>query len=735
MSRQYPLPNDLITADLIQQVTDGHPKRYLRETDRAEDYHHPVTDLADPNPGRPPKKGELSVLIATLQDRLDPTLALPAEILQVFNGTSWKGLKTPASVLPAYMTIDDVALVATSFPATATFKVKLYNPGRSKIIVHYVTEDYNPIPLPLRGTVFATEPTLEPGYTGQVGSLVYDPNDESNDDFVVATEGHLEATVSVPVTSGANGRRFQVRLFDPLNVRLDRDVGICILQDAARGVFRVEDVRVITSVAEGGKPDEPATIDATSVRFPVNVIVDNQEEHAVGQFTWETINGTAVAGEDFTAIPQGTSGLIPSLNVAIPAQLVEQDEYFLIKITPTNSVIDWTRRTAVCWIEGNPANPLIILPEEMRIRTDGLDRYLEVPYYVYPASATDLTFDYWLSARSPNLVRGLDFPDIVHTNPTPVIVPAGQSYGTIRIPFNWIQREFETGHQNIIQARIAFRFGQSVFLRNSDLLSTDQTLIRVTLDRTQPVLQLPRLTPGNSIRSEEAGFLDFPLTLDRPPPSGTSVIVDWTTIGLSASPDDYDIPASVSVVSPVTYHRRPNGEIYGQAVFTASGDDDGTSRTIRLAVTRDTLLEEDERLRIRFTNPVRCRLVRNEATGTIRNDDLPTAATGIPDFTLRDGQVVGSTMTFEARLSRPASSAVTFDASTTNGTATAGSDYLPVTDRRVVIGAGRQSAFVRVGLVPPVGDTQAETLTLTASNLSGNANPVRLTARGIIPPV
>ena len=163
------------------------------------------------------------------------------------------------------------------------------------------------------------------------------------------------------------------------------------------------------------------------------------------------------------------------------------------------------------------------------------------------------------------------------------------------------------------------------------------------------------------------------------------------------------------------------------------GDDDGTSRTIRLAVTRDTLLEEDERLRIRFTNPVRCQLVRDEATGTIRNDDLPAAATGIPDFTLRDGRVIGNFMQFEARLSRPASSSVTFDASTTDGSATAGQDYLPIASRRVVIGAGRQSGFIRIGLVPPIGDTAAETFLLTASNLSGNVNPVRLVARGVIP--
>ena len=743
MSRQYPVPNDLVTAEQLQAVTDGQPKPFGTEAERFAAYHRPVTDLSSPEPGRPPKKGETSFVS-------EGTWAG----IQVFNGSSWKSFRRVTAPQVATIDIGDALIWPSVLPGNANFTIRILYPNvatarpRNKIVCHYIVEPYNPVPEVLLDSSIVpsevqaatttwgsrrTNPTarIVPGtdFHVEAGSVVFDPDDEDNDDFTLHTQDgftSLRAVISVRVENTATaGNRFQVRLFDPVNARIRRnfEVGICVILPGPNNVTaRVDDTQVVTALQTGLKPDEPALINAVNALFPLRYFGGTASANA----TYSTISGTAVESEDFTpVVNQAFVTNVAALEVAVPAQLVEHDEYFIVEVTPTDDNIDWLRRTAYCWIEGNPANPIIILPQSRSFMSDGLDRDIEIPFYVLPSAGSDLSFRYWLDlGTEEDLEPGVDFPDIVADNPRTFIIPAGTSSGTLRIPLFWFNRMASLPEVTNRETFLHIRY-------EGDALSTTYTDLRFVYDSRASVVRLPQLTAGNSTRLEQHGQLDFPLTLDRPPPAGTTATVDFTTIGLSASPADYDIPSNVP--TGVTYHRRPDGEIYGQAAFTASGDDDGTRRVLRLAVVRDVRLEEDERLRIRFTNPVRCQLVRDEATGIIRNDDLPTAVTGVPDLTLRDGQVIGNTMQFEARLSRPASSSVTFDVSTSDGSATAGQDYVAVSARRVVIGAGRQSAFISVGLVPPIGDSAAETFLLRATGLSGNANPVRLTARGVIP--
>ena len=243
MSRQYPLQNDLVTADLLQAVTDGQPKPFATLADRFAAYHRPVTDLSNPEPGNPPKRGEASVITGGTWAGI-----------QVFNGQDWRPLRAPASgVLPATAAIADTAI--SSLPGNASFPVTLLNPPlRTKVIVHYIVEPYNPVPDPLRdaslvptelqaGTAIwgsrNTPPTARivagTDYALTTGSLLYDPG--GGGDW---GPGGGTANILVRVeASAAFGNRFQVRLFDPLNVRLTQDVGICVSRTsrdlAARG--------------------------------------------------------------------------------------------------------------------------------------------------------------------------------------------------------------------------------------------------------------------------------------------------------------------------------------------------------------------------------------------------------------------------------------------------------------------------------------------------------------------
>ena len=104
-----------------------------------------------------------------------------------------------------------------------------------------------------------------------------------------------------------------------------------------------------------------------------------------------------------------------------------------------------------------------------------------------------------------------------------------------------------------------------------------------------------------------------------------------------------------------------------------------------------------------------------------------TTTTTVPG-TLPELSVAGQTVDeddgaadFTITLSAAATSAVTVDVATSDGTATAGSDYASVATRTVTIPASRTTAIVSVTVTDDTADEPDETFTLSLSNPS-NAN-------------
>ena len=116
------------------------------------------------------------------------------------------------------------------------------------------------------------------------------------------------------------------------------------------------------------------------------------------------------------------------------------------------------------------------------------------------------------------------------------------------------------------------------------------------------------------------------------------------------------------------------------------------------------------------------------ATGAVCTEDgrtfttaLATQIQGPPGLTVADAEVeeaANAVLAFAVTLSRAPSGTVTVDYATSDGTATAGSDYTS-TSGRLTFAAGETEKTVSVPVLDDAHDEGSETLTLTLSNASG----------------
>ena len=98
------------------------------------------------------------------------------------------------------------------------------------------------------------------------------------------------------------------------------------------------------------------------------------------------------------------------------------------------------------------------------------------------------------------------------------------------------------------------------------------------------------------------------------------------------------------------------------------------AKTIEIPVISDVLDEDDETFRVVLSNPVNTSLAHTHATATIIDDDpMPTISVG--DAVVLEGQSGTTNALFPITLSQVSGRSVAVTCTTSNGTATAGSDF------------------------------------------------------------
>jgi parallel beta-helix repeat protein len=198
------------------------------------------------------------------------------------------------------------------------------------------------------------------------------------------------------------------------------------------------------------------------------------------------------------------------------------------------------------------------------------------------------------------------------------------------------------------------------------------------------------------------------IALVAPPPgiSVASVSVDEgagvATVTVSTTAPATD-PVSVTLTTS-------NGTATAVTVVIPAGQ---TSATVGIPVVDDALDEADETFTVTLSNPLGGVLGVAQATVTIVDDD-PLPALRVGDAVVVEGDAGTVALSFPVSLSAASGRPVSVTAATSDGTATAGVDYVAAS-ATVVIPAGAQSAAF---VVTVVGDTAVEpdeTLNVTLS--------------------
>jgi hypothetical protein len=210
---------------------------------------------------------------------------------------------------------------------------------------------------------------------------------------------------------------------------------------------------------------------------------------------------------------------------------------------------------------------------------------------------------------------------------------------------------------------------------------------------------LPSLSINNASVSEgNSGTKIMTFTVSLSGPASTAVTYNIATANNTATAgSDY-------VASSLTGQSIPAGV---------------TSTTFSVTINGDTTIEPNESFYVDVFNVAGATVADPTGVGTITNDDFPSLS--INNASVTEGNSGTKTLTFTVSLSAAASNAVTYNISTANNTATAGSDFVavPLTAQSLPAGVTTKNFSVTIN-----GDTAIEpneTFFVNVSSVNGAA--------------
>jgi aryl-phospho-beta-D-glucosidase BglC (GH1 family) len=218
---------------------------------------------------------------------------------------------------------------------------------------------------------------------------------------------------------------------------------------------------------------------------------------------------------------------------------------------------------------------------------------------------------------------------------------------------------------------------------------------------------LPQLTVGDaSVTEGNSGTAALTFTVKLSAASTGAITVAYATSDQTATAGSDYLAAS------------------GTLTFAAGQ----TQKTVTVQINGDTVYEPDETFLFNLSSPTGATLGRGQAVGKILNDDaapvVPVAS--INDVTVTEGNSGTKVATFTLTLSQPASQTVTVAYATSNGTATAGSDYQAVSGS-VTFAPGVTAQTISVTIF---GDTVVEANETFSVLLSNPVNATLSTSKG-----
>jgi subtilisin family serine protease/subtilisin-like proprotein convertase family protein len=656
------------------------------------------------------------------------------------------------------MTVNDVSLTeGDAGTKNLTFTIALANGSDDTITVNYATAD---------GTASAGS-----DYAAIIGTLTFTP-------------GQTSRTVAVVIngdTTAEPSETFFLNLSNPVNARLmdGQGVGMILTDDVG---LTIGDV-VITEGNEGAATASFTVSMSRAVPFEVQV------SYATANGTATVAADYVAAGGTLTFAPGETTKTVAVLVIADSRN--ETDETFLVNLSGAiNAAIADSQGKATILdddpmpsisisdaavVEGNSGQKNLTFTATLSAPSGqtvtvlyGTSDDTATAGNDYQFAAVVLTFSAGTTSRSFNVVINGDataegnesfFVNLsVATN---AVVSDAQAIGTISDDDSLVVDDVAAAEGDDGVSELLFRVrmlsprsdivtvsyasSNGTAIAGSDYLPAVGTL---TFQPGETLKTVPVFVIGDTPREADE---TFSLILSNAVGAGIS---DGTGVGTLLNDDSIPILSvgDVIVVEGNSGTRnavftltlsQPSGQSvsvqYATADGTALAGTDyqprsgtvnigvgGTSTTVSVPLVVDAVAEANENFYLNLSGVMNGILADNQASASIIDDD-PLPALAISDVTTTEGNTGVKTFNFSVTLSAASTQTVTVQATTVDGTATAGTDYVAASTL-LTFATGQTSKTVSVTVN---GDSAIEPTETFSVELSAPTNAVLADAEGL----
>ena len=502
-----------------------------------------------------------------------------------------------------------------------------------------------------------------------------------------------QAETSVTIPAGSTSATVRVQTTEDTVVEGDETFTASISADNLPLGIGLDDDSTTTTVTIADDDTatlrfDPATVTVTEAGTATFTVKLTQEVASDVTFTWQTADGSATAGSDYSAQAE-TSVTIPagstSATLEVPTTadtVVEGDETFTATFSagslPTGVALGTATATAT--IDDDDTATLGFDPDTATATEGGTVAFT---VKLTKEADSDVTFT-WQTADG-SATAGSDYSAQAETS---VTIPAGSTSATLEVP---------TTADTVVEGDETFTASISATNLPSGITLGTATSATATID-DDDTATLGFDPAAASVT--EGGTVSLTVKLTRE--ADSAVTFTWQTADGSATASDY----SAQTPTPVTI---PAGS---------------TSATLEVQTTADTVVEGDET----FTASISADSLPDGVTlgtatsATVTIDDDDTATLGFDPAAASVTE--GGTVSLTVKLTKEADSDVTFTWQTADGSATAGSDYTAQAETSVTIPAGSTSATLHVQTTP---DTVVEGDETFTASISADTLPNRIT--------